>query len=50
VLGNHLTLALAIVGMLCAAGLRLVLRIVVKTARFSLLVAAPLLLYALHQH
>ena len=36
--------------MLCVAGMRLVFKLVFKTAKLGLLVAAPLLLYVLHVH
>ncbi len=49
-LSTHLTFALALVGMLCVAGLRLVFKLAFKTAKLGLLVAAPLALYMLYAH
>ena len=49
-LSTHLTFALALAGMLCLAGMRLVFKLAFKAAKLGLLVAAPLALYVLFAH
>lgn len=46
-LSTHLTFALALVGMLCLAGMRRIFKLAFKAAKLGLLAAAPLALYML---
>ena len=49
-LSTHLTFALALVGMLCGAGISLIFKLAFKTAKVGLVVAAPLAVYVLYAH